>query len=250
MRFHHFIGCVALCLSGLSGPASVTAQTSVLVDESRAVIPRVRVIRPSDTQTPAAQTPAREAPAATEDAAATRQQVRVRTLAPPTDITTDRARAGDGEAAGDETLRWQRERDRRFTVAPQPEKSKTEEAPETGEKPVDKQLLVPIRPTRTGLKEGARIRQLDKMTGQSVTFDLEIGQQRQVDRLMVELHACRAPNDNAAHGSMAFLRVWDTRRRDAAPDFTGWMFAESPALSALDHPRYDLWVISCTTSEG
>ncbi|MEM7686480.1 MAG: DUF2155 domain-containing protein, partial [Pseudomonadota bacterium] len=49
---------------------------------------------------------------------------------------------------------------------------------------------------------------------------------------------------------MAFLNVRDTRNIDGEPDFTGWMFAESPALSALDHPRYDLWVISCTMSAG
>jgi len=46
---------------------------------------------------------------------------------------------------------------------------------------------------------------------------------------------------------MAFLRIWDTKTPDAPAAFSGWMFAESPALSALDHPRYDLWVISCTT---
>ena len=28
--------------------------------------------------------------------------------------------------------------------------------------------------------------------------------------------------------------------------FSGWMFASSPGLSALEHPVYDVWVIRCT----
>lgn len=95
-------------------------------------------------------------------------------------------------------------------------------------------------------KRGARLRQLDKMTGATRSFDLQAGGEIRVDRLRIELETCRAPDDNAQHGTKAFLRIWDTK--DAAePAFSGWMFAESPALSALDHPRYDVWVMSCIT---
>jgi hypothetical protein len=107
--------------------------------------------------------------------------------------------------------------------------------------------VVPIEPPATDLRAGARLRELDKMTGQTKTFEIGVGETREVDRLRVELAACRSPEGNDVHGTMAFLKVWDAREPDAAA-FSGWMFAESPALSALDHPRYDLWVISCTTS--
>jgi len=47
------------------------------------------------------------------------------------------------------------------------------------------------------------------------------------------------------------VKVWDQKADDdLAAEFSGWMFADSPALSALDHPRYDLWVINCTTSSA
>jgi hypothetical protein len=107
-----------------------------------------------------------------------------------------------------------------------------------------------IEPTATVQRSGAQMRQLDKMTGRTQTFEIAVGTDHQVDRLRVRLEACRAPEDNAQHGTMAFVEIWDSKRTDPAPVFSGWMFAESPALSAMDHPRYDVWVISCTTSAG
>lgn len=107
-----------------------------------------------------------------------------------------------------------------------------------------------IEPIGTVPRAGAQMRQLDKMTGRIQTFEIAAGTEQLVDRLRIRLDACRAPEDNALHGSMAFVQIWDTKLAEASPVFSGWMFAESPALSAMDHPRYDLWVISCTTSPG
>lgn len=128
-------------------------------------------------------------------------------------------------------------RDSRFKPAP----FRTPEVP-----------MVPeiIPPVETGLKAGARLRQLDKMTGQAETVEVAAGEEMVIDRLRVRLEACRAPEDNAEHGTKAYLKVWDTQDPEAPPVFSGWMFAESPALSAMDHPRYDLWVMSCITESG
>ena len=165
---------------------------------------------------------------------------------PETDATQS---TGDAAGDGDETAatseddgrpRWRRERTKRFKLAP-----KADEVLDTS-----KPFAVPIESAATGIKEGARLRQLDKMTGQAVTFDLANGESRKIDRLLVSLEACRSPENNTTHGAMAFLKIWDTRNVDGDPNFTGWMFAESPALSALDHPRYDLWVINCITSDA
>ena len=141
---------------------------------------------------------------------------------------------------GDDRPRWRRERTKLFKLAPKSDETQDDSRP----------FAVPIETAVTGIKEGARLRQLDKMTGQTVTFDLANGESRQIDRLLVSLEACRSPENNATHGAMAFLKIRDTRNVDGEPDFTGWMFAESPALSALDHPRYDLWVINCITSDA
>lgn len=97
---------------------------------------------------------------------------------------------------------------------------------------------------------GAVLRALDKLTGQITTFELDAGAETEVARLRVSLSHCRVPVDGTSANNLAFLRIWDTRRSAEAPVFSGWMFADSPALSAMDHPRYDLWVIRCTTAAG
>lgn len=109
---------------------------------------------------------------------------------------------------------------------------------------------VPINAPRTSLIEGVTLRALDKMTGKTQTHSIAVGDEKQIERLRVQLEGCRAPRDGDSHGTIAFLRIWDTKDPSSEAVFTGWMFAESPALSALDHPRYDLWVIKCTTSPG
>lgn len=113
--------------------------------------------------------------------------------------------------------------------------------------PMVPELIPPIQTVR---QAGARLRQLDKMTGQSETVEVAAGEEVMLDRLRVRLEACRAPEDNAERGTMAFLKIWDSKDPAAGPVFSGWMFAESPALSAMDHPRYDLWVMRCTTASG
>lgn len=139
------------------------------------------------------------------------------------------AGAGEGEDGAP--------RDSRFKPAP----FRTLEIPQQAE---------PIEPVETAERGGVRMRQLDKMTGRTQTFEIAAGTEEMADRLRVRLEACRSPDDNAQHGTMAFVQIWDTKQAGDAPVFSGWMFAESPALSALDHPRYDVWVISCTTSSG
>jgi hypothetical protein len=148
----------------------------------------------------------------------------------------------DSEADDSNVPQWQRDRTGRFIKAPEREPLPEEEEIQTP--------VVPIELPGTSLLTGVRLRQLDKMTGQTQTYELAVGETRRVARLEVSLEACRAASSNATHGTMAYLKVWDTKNGDQPPAFTGWMFAESPALSALDHPRYDLWVINCTTSEG
>ncbi|HKK53626.1 MAG TPA: DUF2155 domain-containing protein, partial [Myxococcota bacterium] len=69
-------------------------------------------------------------------------------------------------------------------------------------------------------------------------------------RLRVAVEACEAPGDGRLEGTRAFLKIWDIEAAGQEPAFSGWMFADSPSLSALDHPRFDVWVISCTTSSA
>lgn len=92
--------------------------------------------------------------------------------------------------------------------------------------------------------EAGVLRWLDKLTGQTEDVELSRGQAATWGRLTIQLDDCRYPADNPASDAIAHLTIRDTEVAD--PVFSGWMIASSPALSALDHPRYDVWVLSCT----
>ena len=111
-------------------------------------------------------------------------------------------------------------------------------------------LPAPIDATETVSGQTAILRQLDKMTGGTETFEVPVGGEADFGRLRVALSACKAPPSGTLQGTMAHLTIWDKKRPAPLPVFQGWMFADSPALSAMDHPRFDVWVISCTISAG
>ncbi len=94
--------------------------------------------------------------------------------------------------------------------------------------------------------EGAVLRALDNVSG--VARDIEVlrGQVVQFGNLEVTMNDCRYPVGNPAGDAFAELEIKTQGRDDKL--FSGWMVASSPALSALEHPRYDVWVIRCTTS--
>ena len=94
---------------------------------------------------------------------------------------------------------------------------------------------------------GAQLRILDKLTGAVQDVTLGRGQSVVTGRLTVLLDACRSPADNTTAEADAHLTILDAAATD--PVFAGWMTASSPALSALDHPRYDVWVLRCDVPE-
>ncbi|WP_299351390.1 DUF2155 domain-containing protein [uncultured Shimia sp.] len=95
--------------------------------------------------------------------------------------------------------------------------------------------------------EGALLRGLDKLNGDVVDLELDNGYSVAFGDLRVDMAECRHPEDNATGEAFAFLTIYDgTETVD--PLFQGWMVASSPALNALDHARFDIWVLRCKTS--
>jgi hypothetical protein len=92
----------------------------------------------------------------------------------------------------------------------------------------------------------AALRGLDKASGVATEFTAPLGEAVDFGRLTIRVEACEADGED---GDMAWLVITDAKSPDA-PAFEGWMFAESPALSALDHPRYDVWLAQCSTVSG
>lgn len=91
----------------------------------------------------------------------------------------------------------------------------------------------------------ATLRGLDKVSGEVREYQIRTGDSFRIGRLEVSLGACRYPEDNATGEAYAWIEVRGDGQPE--PEFAGWMIASSPALSALDHPRYDVWVIRCNS---
>jgi hypothetical protein len=96
--------------------------------------------------------------------------------------------------------------------------------------------------------EGGSLRFLDKLTSETGDVTLNRGQSAKFGRLLVRLDSCRYPAANPASDSEAYLTI--VEEATGLELFAGWMLASSPALSALDHPRYDVWVLSCILPEA
>lgn len=108
-------------------------------------------------------------------------------------------------------------------------------------------LAVPVQATvETAPAPGALLRGLDKVAGVSRDIRLGVGESVAYGRLTITLSDCRQPVDNPAADAFAHLVIHDERLEE--PVFRGWMVASSPALNAMDHPRYDVWLIRCTSS--
>lgn len=117
--------------------------------------------------------------------------------------------------------------------------------------PVGELRIEPFEPVETERQAvaateapGAVLRGLDKVSGEVTEMEMRVGERRRLGRIEVTLGACRYPTDNPAGEAFAWVEVRSDGR--SAADFEGWMIASSPALSALDHARYDVWVMRCT----
>ncbi|MEO1918301.1 MAG: DUF2155 domain-containing protein [Paracoccaceae bacterium] len=87
------------------------------------------------------------------------------------------------------------------------------------------------------------LRGLDRINGTTQDISVMVGDTVTYEQLEVTLLVCRYPKGDINNDAFAQMIIRDVR--EETPRFIGWMFASSPVLSALDHPRYDVWVLSC-----
>lgn len=105
--------------------------------------------------------------------------------------------------------------------------------------------LLPVAAQDVTSGKGALLRGLDKVAGTTTDFRIMNGETAALGPLAITASDCRFPKDNPS--ADAFARVTITAAGNQVL-FDGWMIASSPALSALDHPRYDVWAIACINS--
>jgi hypothetical protein len=87
---------------------------------------------------------------------------------------------------------------------------------------------------------------LDKITARTRRFEIPVGASRSFGSLEITARVCHKTPPEEPPEQKAFLQIVDVRPdRQAVTVFSGWMFGSSPALNALEHPVYDVWVVDC-----
>ncbi len=109
----------------------------------------------------------------------------------------------------------------------------------------------PAAPVGTMNEMGvAELQALDKITARVSHLEIKVGDTTTFGSLNIAVKACRkAPAENTPE-SAVFLQVWEQNPGEESHwVYSGWMFASSPALAAMDHPVYDIWLLDCKNAE-
>ena len=90
---------------------------------------------------------------------------------------------------------------------------------------------------------------LDKVTARVSTFNAPIDATIKFGTLEIIVRKCDKRSPEETPESAAFIDVWEVRPGELTMSvYRGWMFASSPALAAMEHPVYDVWVLDCKKS--
>ena len=92
---------------------------------------------------------------------------------------------------------------------------------------------------------------MDKVTARVSTIEAPVGEVVKFGALEIIARNCDKRPPEETPESAAFLDIWEVHQGEAAVSlFRGGMFASSPALSAMEHPVYDVWVLDCRNSSS
>jgi hypothetical protein len=87
---------------------------------------------------------------------------------------------------------------------------------------------------------------LDKITARISKLEAKIGETVQFGALKITPRACYSRPPTEPPKTSTFVEIdeilLDGKQKRV---FTGWMFAESPGLHALEHPVFDVWLTDC-----
>ena len=89
------------------------------------------------------------------------------------------------------------------------------------------------------------IQGLDKITARIQTFEVDVGETHKFGVLDIFVERCVFSKPIFKPESLAFIKIKDNSDRLSEVKFSGWMFASSPALNALENPVYDVSILAC-----
>ncbi|WP_375281193.1 DUF2155 domain-containing protein [Pseudooctadecabacter sp.] len=106
-------------------------------------------------------------------------------------------------------------------------------------------LASPVAAQEATSAPGGTLRILDKITGRTDDVSFRSGQTQDFGLMEITMSECRYPSGNRSGDAYTLLTIVYNNAPD--PVFRGWMIASAPALNALDHPRYDVWALRCSS---
>jgi hypothetical protein len=93
------------------------------------------------------------------------------------------------------------------------------------------------------------MRGLDKITGRPTSITAPIGKKVAFATLTITARFCYSTPASETPETAAFVQIEDHRPDQSERRiFSGWMYGSSPGLNAVEHPLYDVWVISCNNA--
>ena len=107
-------------------------------------------------------------------------------------------------------------------------------------------ILAPFCTTSAAAQQVAVLQGLDKITARVSTIEAPVGEAVRFGTLDITVKRCHKRPPEETPETTAYLQIRERRSGEQSVDlFAGWMFASSPAVSSMEHPVYDVWVIDC-----
>ena len=91
---------------------------------------------------------------------------------------------------------------------------------------------------------------LHKVTAKVQKIELLSGQEYTIGDMSLTMHNCISTPPEEPPETKAFLEISEFRAGRDKALFTGWMFASSPGINAMEHPVFDIWPLACKTEDG
>ena len=96
--------------------------------------------------------------------------------------------------------------------------------------------------------KSAEFNALDKITARTKKLEISLNEEENLGSLIIILKSCQNRPLDYLPESAAYIEIFDFLNQSKDKQnlvFSGWMFSSSPAISALEHPIYDISLVSC-----
>ena len=96
----------------------------------------------------------------------------------------------------------------------------------------------------------AQMQAMDKITGRVSVIEVPVGGEVKFGSFSVVVRSCKTRSEDEIPENFAFVDVTDKSfDKEEFNIFKGWMFSSSPAINAVEHPIYDVWLLKCINTE-